>query len=410
MKEEPPAGWRLGCSGAHDQPKGRFRQRRKPTNVSRNGILRHSINGILLQRGTRSSIVNPVSPLIQVCIFAPYPATVAMRRHSQIFLAAGLIGWMGCCLFFGHSAAAIAAESLPGAVGRFDRAALQKELSQPLKALEKEPTEELRAHVQRLGDLHFSLQLAVDVSPEERRALSEQILTRVGQVGLVIRQRMLEPRVSTKSKSLPAAGPGRPPRSDLVGLILDNSGLLLRLLGGLFIAFALGYLARELSAGGATQAVVRSERRAKAPTPVLIPSETPSDGRAMTLEEIRKAVDSGCTVLLQMGYEITPDRRHRFLALAREAQEILRGIEGQTYTVWEDPGHPSRFYELLVCRRLEVLDLLASSDGPLPKLAEEIEACRVPSGFSLHRAWLEALPDALGAPQVAAVTEDSLVR
>jgi hypothetical protein len=127
----------------------------------------------------------------------------------------------------------------------------------------------------------------------------------------------------------------------------------------------------------------------------------------MTLEEIRTALESGHTVLLQMGYEITPNRRRRFLGLAREAQEILRGIEGQTYTVWEDPGHPNRFYEFLVCRRLEVLDQLASTHGPLPKLAEEMETCRVPSGFSLHRAWLGALPDAHGAPRIAAVAGDS---
>lgn len=130
----------------------------------------------------------------------------------------------------------------------------------------------------------------------------------------------------------------------------------------------------------------------------------------MTLEEIRKAVGSGCTVLLQMGYEVTPARRRRFLTLAQEAQEILRGIEGQTYTVWEDPSHPNRFYELLVCRRPEVVDQLASAHGPLPKLAEEIEACRIPSGFSLHRAWLGALPDAQGVPRIAGASEGSLVR
>jgi len=333
-----------------------------------------------------------------------------MRRYSQVFLAAALIGWVGWCPFVDPSAVAMAADLLPGGVGGFDRAGLQKELSQPLAALEKASTEALRAHVQRLGDLHFALELAVDVSPEERRALSEQILTRVGQVGLLIRQRMAEPRAPAKSRGLPTPGPGQPPRSDLAGVLLDNSGLLLRLLGGLFIAFALGYLARERRAAKVTRALPRSNRGQKPPMPVPVPSETPSEGRPMTLGEIRKAVGSGYTVLLQMGYEIAANHRRRFLALAREAQEILRGIEGQTYTVWEDPAHPNRFYELLVCRRLEVVDQLASTHGPLPKLAEEIDACRVPSGFSLHRAWLGALPDMLGAPQVAAVTEDSLVR
>jgi hypothetical protein len=335
-----------------------------------------------------------------------------MRRYAQIFVAAALIGWVGGCLLFGRAAAAdpVAGRGAPGLpVGGFDRAALQKELSRPLESLEKQPTEALRAYVQRLGDLHFALGLAVDVSPEERRALSEQILTRVGRVGLVIRQRMAEPRPPAKGRALPAPASGPPPRGDLVGVLLDNSGLLVRLLGGLLIAFALGYLVRERRTR-AMGAVARSDRRKESPLPVPVPSETPGEGRPMTLEEIRTALESGHTVLLQMGYEIAPSRRPRFLGLAREAQEILRGIEGQAYTVWEDPGHPNRFYELLVCRRLEVLDQLASAHGPLPKLAEEMEACRVPSGFSLHRAWLGALSDAHGAPRIAAIAGDSLVR
>lgn len=329
-----------------------------------------------------------------------------MRRHAESFVIAALIGWVGWCTLSGLAPAATAAEPPSGAgasglvLGEFDRAALQKELSVPLESLERQPTEALRAHVQRLGDLHFALELAVDVSPEERRTLSEQILTRVGQVALLIRQRMAEPHPPAKSRALPA--------TDLAGVLVENSGLLLRLLGGLLIAFALGYLVRERRAIRVTASLVRSDREKESPVPV--PSETPSEGRPMTLEEIRKALGAGYTVLLQMGYEVTPPRRRRFLALAQEAQEILRGIEGQTYTVWEDPGYPNRFYELLVCRRLEVLDQLASGHGPLPKLAEEIEACRVSSGFSLHRAWLGALPDAQGTPRIAAVTEDSLVR
>ncbi len=42
------------------------------------------------------------------------PANVVMRRHTRIFIAAALIGWVGCSLFFGNSAAAVAGESLSG--------------------------------------------------------------------------------------------------------------------------------------------------------------------------------------------------------------------------------------------------------------------------------------------------------
>jgi hypothetical protein len=327
-----------------------------------------------------------------------------MRRDIQTFVTAALIGWVGC-LFLSCPPAAAAAPP----VGAFDRAALQKELSTPLESLEDQPTEALRAYVQRLGDLHFALELAIDVSPAERRALSEQILDRVGRVGLLIRRRTTEPLASGNGRGFPA-GQGAPPATGLTGVLLDNAGLLVRILGGLLIAFCLGYLLRDRRAIRVAGSLIWSDRVKESEIPVPVPSGMPSDGRAMTLEEIRRAVGAGRTVLLQMGYEITPVHRRRFLVLAQEAQEILRGIEGQTYTVWEDPSHPNRFYELLVCRRIDVLDQLASAHGPLPKLAEEIEACRVSSGFSLHRAWLGALPDAPGMPRIAAVSEDSLAR
>jgi hypothetical protein len=325
-------------------------------------------------------------------------------------MAVAIIGWVGYALFSGISAAAMAAESLSGGVGGFDRAALQKDLAQPLEALEKEPTEALRAHVQRLGDLQFALELAVDVSPDERRALSEQILTRMGQVSLLIRQRMAEPRASLKSRGLPGPRPGPPSKGNLAEALLDNSGQLLRLLGGLLIAFALGYLARGRRASGLVRSAARSDRRVDPSAAVPVPSEMPSEGRSMTLEEVEKAVESGRTVLLLVGYEITPDRRRRFLALVRETQEILGKGEEQTYTVWEDSGQPNRFYTLLVCRRLEILGQLVSARGPLSRQLEEIEACRVPSGFSPHRAWVEAVPNPLGAPHMAAVAENWLTR
>ena len=324
-------------------------------------------------------------------------------------MAVGLIGWVGCSFLSGDSAVASAAESLSGEVRGLDRAALQKELSLPLEALEKEPTEALRAHVQRLGDLQFALELAVDVSPEERRALSDQILTRVGQVGLLMRQRMMaEPRTSPKGRSLPTPGPL--PRGDLTGVLLDNSGLLPGLLGGLLIAFALGYVVRGRGAGGRVRSAARRERRVEPLAPVPIPSGIAGESGSMTPQEIRKAVESGRTVLLQVGCEIRPNRRGRFLMLTRATQEILAESEGQIYTVWEDPANPNRFYTLLVCRRLEVLDQLGSGHHPLSKVAQEIEASRVPAGFSLHRAWVEAVPDPRGAPHDAAAAEDSLIR
>jgi hypothetical protein len=340
----------------------------------------------------------------------------AMRRGKQLLIIAALIGCLGWGLLPDAAPAASAAGLLSGGaasgvpVGGFDRAALQKELAQPLEDLAEQPTEALRAHVQRLGDLHFALELAADVSPEERRVLSEQILTRVGQVGLMIRQQASQSRAPGKGKRTSEADGGPPPSGDLVGTLLEHSGLLVRLLGGLLIAFALGYFMRERRAvGAASSARVSGQRIALQPrAPVSV--EAPGEGRAMTLPEIRHALTSGRTVLLQMGYEIAPSRRRRFLRLARDAHGVLRELEGLTYTTWEDPSHPNRFYELMVCRRIEVLERLAEAASPLSRLAEEIETCRVHSGFRLHHAWLGALPDEAGGAWIMPVGDGSPAR
>lgn len=337
-----------------------------------------------------------------------------MRRHAQIFVTAVLFGWVGCCVLSGV-APAFAAKSAPSdsrasnpPVGTFDRTALEKVLSKPLEQLAEEPTEALRAYVGQLGDLHFALELAVDVLPAERRALSERILTRVGQVGLLVRQRTTERHAPGRGRGLLARGADPPPPTNLAGLLVDSSGLLLSLSGGLLIAFALGYLLRDRRAARAADSGGPGDRERESSAPAPAQAEVPSEGRPMTIEQIRAALSSGYAVLLQMGYEISPPRRRRFLALAREAHEILNGVEGQSYSVWEDPGHPNRFYEFLVCRRVEVLDELALAHGPLPKLAEQIEACRVRTGYSFHRAWVGALPDGQVTPRMAPVPEGSL--
>jgi hypothetical protein len=96
---------------------------------------------------------------------------------------------------------------------------------------------------------------------------------------------------------------------------------------------------------------------------------------------------------MQLGYEIAPEQRVEYLELMREMQRILSEADGQTYSVWEDPRHPNRFYELLTCHRLVALDRLTRSQGELPGLAAQVEACRVPGRPVLRRAWWGVLPE-----------------
>jgi hypothetical protein len=265
-----------------------------------------------------------------------------------------------------------------------------------MTALQEQPAGALRAYVQRLADHQFALELAVDVSPTERRVLSEQILARIGQVGLLIRTRGSGGPMPEKGKE-PLTSDAGPPPDDLITVAMQNAGLLVRVLLGLLVAFALGYLAarrralRSAVPAGQRNPGVRSPARGEATDPT-------GEGESVTLMEIRWALAAGRSVLLQMGYEVAPSQRIRFLDLVREMRAAFRGVQGQTYTVWEDPAHPNRFYELLVCRQVGVLDHLTAGDGPLARLAEQVEACRAPDGFFQRRVWLDAVPEHGWAP------------
>lgn len=322
-----------------------------------------------------------------------------------------VVSWVGWCLLSGTASAAPAPGPLSGAGApglpgeQFNRGSLEQELSRPLSVLRAQPAEVLRAHLQRLADLHFALELTIDVSPAERRLLSEQILARVGQVGLLVRQRTAEPSMSAKGRRSPAGDPGPPPADKPVGVLVQNAGLLVRLLGGLLIAFALGSLvASRRKAGGSSSRGSRAPRNQRPLRP------GPGERTGITPTEIRQGLLAGRTVLLHIGCDITPSRRRQYLELVRELREILRQVGGQSYSVWEDPARPNRFYELLICRRVEVLDYLAATDGALSRLAKEIATCRLPDGFLQHRAWWGALPGQEGTAHAPPAPEVSLAR
>lgn len=293
--------------------------------------------------------------------------------------------------------------------GGLDRAALQQELSRSTAELEAQPSEGLRSYIQRLAELHASLELASDLPPSERRALGEQILARVAHLGLMLRQRAAPTVPPGKSRGFTATGSVLAPVTDMAGALWENPGLFVGLLGGLVIAFALGNLAgyrrgaREASYYGEGDPRIRFLAR-----PPANPWR-PGEQISISLAHIRRMLAAGRTVMLQMGYEIAPSHRRRYLDLIGEMQGILSHVDGQSYTVWEDPKHPHRFYELLVCYRLAALDQLAATDGPLPKLGEGLEACRLPGGPVLRRAWWGVIPEPERTERPAPVLEASLV-
>lgn len=264
-----------------------------------------------------------------------------------------------------------------------------------MDVLQNQSAERLRAYAQRLADLQFAMELAVDVSPAERRVLSDQILTRIGQVGFLTRQRVAGKTIPEKLLVSPSRELGLPSADDLVSVILQNAGLLVRLVGGLLIAYALGSLVTQSRFLRSVRPIRREQSKGLSPPPGPWPE--PIRGKAaVSLAEIRGALSAGHTVMLHLGYEVTPSQRAQFLKRIRKMQGILRGVGGHTYTVWEDRTRRNRFYELLTCRGVGVLEHLAAARGRLPRLVKKVEACRVPNGFAFRRVWWEADSEQVG--------------
>jgi len=321
----------------------------------------------------------------------------------------GLVAWVlgGLLIVVGPALAGVPGES---SGSDFNRAALQEELARSPLELKQQGPDALQAHVQRLSEMYASLNLARGVSPEERRVLSDTILARVVQAGLLLREGRPGSPTESGGRGAAAQATALSVLDGAAGLLTDNSLLLVGLLGGAIITFSLGSMAGYRR--GASQASYYGESD---PRMWFVARDqerrgTPGQLPRITLPQIREALSAGRTVLMQLGYEIAPEQRVEYLELMREMQRILSEADGQTYSVWEDPRHPNRFYELLTCHRLVALDRLTSSKGELPGLATQVEAYRVPGRPVLRRVWWGVLPERAPAPARVSLTDQASAR
>ncbi len=321
-------------------------------------------------------------------------------RTTQLWrgwTAALVIGWLAVGALAALPASAGQAASGSGRAGDHapplsDREAIQAELGRPMSELRSWSTQALQAYIQRLAHLSASLEATTDVPPAEHQSLTEQLLARTAQVALLVRQRSGEVPPAERAARPSAVGTAQAVLGKLAEALQDNSLLFIALLGGTLVVFAIGNLAgyrrgaRQASYYGEGDPRIRFLVRPSA-TP-----EQPGESIRVTLPQIRDRLASGRMVMLQLGYEVAPAHRPRFLALVDDVAGVLSEIEGLTYTVWEDPRHPNRFYELLVCHRVAALDRLTATEARLAHLAQAVEACRVSGGPVLRRAWLAVLP------------------
>jgi len=315
------------------------------------------------------------------------PRRVASRVGRIVcfasWLLAGLLG----------SAATLAGQSVAPSRPEIDRAALDSELSRPLGELRQQGPEALRSHVQRLTEIYATLDGTEAVPQAERQAMRDRILARVAQIGLQARDEGASTARKAKAGWRATAVGSLGTLDGALGFVGENSVFLVGLLGGLIVAYSLGRLAgyrrgaSEASYYGAGDPrlwfTARARESARPAGPVI----------RITLDQIRSTLAAGRTVLLQLGYDIAPSRRKEFLGLIGEMHLALNDLGDDVYSVWEDPRHPNRFYEVVVCRRLQTLDLLTSDRSELANLDAGIEACWRPGRPILRRAWWKILPE-----------------
>jgi hypothetical protein len=289
---------------------------------------------------------------------------------------------------------AYAGEGAVPARPEFDRTVLDSELSRPLAEVQQQGPEALRSHLGRLTESYTALDGADDVPEAERRVVRDRILTRVAQIGVQTREVGSTASRNSKARGWwsTAAGSSGALGSAL-GVLGERSVQAVGVLGVLIVAYSLGRLAGYRR--GASQAsyygagdprlwfVERSRENTKPAAPVV----------RITLDQIQATLAAGRTVLLQLGYEISPRHREEFLELIREMGLALNDLGDRGYSAWEDPRHPNRFYEVVVCRNLETMELLTSTRSELAGLDAKIEACWRSGRPVMRRAWWGIFPE-----------------
>ncbi len=63
-------------------------------------------------------------------------------------------------------------------------------------------------------------------------------------------------------------------------------------------------------------------------------------------------------VILQISYEINPDRRSEYLSLAKEMKEYFGKTQNKNYEVYEVKGKSNFFIEQFSCESMEEYDAL----------------------------------------------------
>jgi hypothetical protein len=275
-------------------------------------------------------------------------------------------------------------------------------LSRPLEDLQRQGPDALRAHIEQLTRLYLAVEQSDAVPRAERRAVSEQVLERAIRARMILRDGKTSPAIGAGGQETTAPSSGLSGVGGAVGIVGANPILLLGVAGAGIIAFSLGSLIGYRRGASQASYYVTGDPRVWFTSGPLVGGTPEKAPAPIALPRVRTALAEGRPVLMQLGSDIARSRREEYLRLTRRVRDILDGSDGRSYTVWEDPRRPNRFYENLVCRRPDSLGLLTDGNEELAGLAAGIEQCRVSGAPVQRRIWHGAIPDsAAREPQSA---------
>ncbi len=79
-------------------------------------------------------------------------------------------------------------------------------------------------------------------------------------------------------------------------------------------------------------------------------------------------------VMFTISYEIKPDMRDAYVALAKAMREHLAGAKGKDYKIFEQKGKKNSFSEVFICNSMEEFDRLEDDhDETTEQLVQQLE-------------------------------------
>ena len=82
-------------------------------------------------------------------------------------------------------------------------------------------------------------------------------------------------------------------------------------------------------------------------------------------------------VLFTISYEVHPEKRDEYLALAQQMKNLFSQLNGKSYSIFEQKGKKNNFSEVFIFDSKEEYDRLEDHDEQMGALVEQLESLLV---------------------------------